>query len=202
MLRKLLFRVRGAAGNQRFPLWSQATQWMLVVAAILSTLPACDPALMPPDPTGTLTTATPDATLPSRTPARVTEVVDGDTIRVEVNGEVYPVRYIGIDAPETVHPSEPVQWMGPEASEANRRLVAGQIVYLEQDVSDTDRYGRLLRYVFLADGTFVNAELVRLGYALSSTYPPDVRHQELLRQMQREAREMARGLWGPTPVPE
>jgi micrococcal nuclease len=128
-------------------------------------------------------TATPEATpTPERVEAQVVEVVDGDTIRVNVAGEVYPLRYIGIDAPE------PDQWMGPEASQANWELVGGKTVYLEKDVSETDQYGRLLRYVFLAGGTFVNAELVRQGYAWAGTYEPDVKQQGL-------------GLWGPTPVP-
>ena len=136
-----------------------------------------------------------------RVEAQVVEVVDGDTIKVEIDGTVYPVRYIGIDCPETVHPSEPVGWMGPEACNCNRGLVEGKTVYLERDVSETDQYGRLLCYVFLADGTFVNAELVRLGYAQVSTYPPDVRYQDLLLEMQQEARDHGVGLWGPTPTP-
>jgi endonuclease YncB( thermonuclease family) len=153
------------------------------------------------EPTDTpIPTDTPTPT-PERTPARVVEVVDGDTIHVEIGGETYSVRYIGIDTPETVHPTEPVGWMGPEASEANRNLVGGKTVYLEKDVSETDKYGRLLRYVFLDDGTFVNAELVRLGYAQVSTYPPDVKYQDLFLEMQQEARDAGRGLWGPTPTP-
>lgn len=159
-----------------------------------------------PAPTDTSTpTSTPRPTdtptsVFERMEARVVEVVDGDTIKVEIGGTVYTVRYIGIDTPETVHPTKPVEWMGVQASEYNKRLVEGQTVYLEKDVSETDRYGRLLRYVYLASGTFVNAELVRLGYAQVSTYPPDVRHQDLFLQMQREAREAERGLWGPTPT--
>ena len=157
-----------------------------------------------PGPTDTPTSVpTPEATpTPERVAAPVVDVVDGDTIKVEVDGKLYTIRYIGIDCPETRHPDRPVEWMGPEATEANRQLVGGQTVYLEKDVSETDRYGRLLRYVFLADGTFVNAELVRLGYAQVSTCPPDVRYQSLFLEMQQEAREAARGLWGPTPVPE
>ncbi len=149
-----------------------------------------------PQPTDTPTPAF------ERVEAQVVKVVDGDTIKVEIDGIVYPVRYIGIDCPETVHPSEPVQWMGPEACECNRRLVEAKTVYLEKDVSETDQYGRLLCYVFLADGTFVNAELVQLGYAQSVTYPPDVRYQDLFLEMQQEAREAERGLWGPAPTPQ
>jgi len=137
---------------------------------------------------------------PERVAVPVVDVVDGDTIKVELDGRLYTIRYIGIDCPETRDPSRPVEWMGPEAAGANRRLVGGQTVYLEKDISETDRYGRLLRYVFLADGTFVNAELVRLGYAQVATYPPDVRYQSLFLEMQQKAREAARGLWGATPV--
>jgi micrococcal nuclease len=135
----------------------------------------------------------------------VVDVVDGDTIKVEVDGEVFTVRYIGIDTPETVHPTQPIEWMGPEASAANSALVDGQTVVLEKDVSETDQYGRLLRYVWLEKtGGFwllVNYELVRLGYANSSSYPPDVLYQDLFRQAEREASEAGVGLWGPTPTP-
>jgi micrococcal nuclease len=127
--------------------------------------------------------------------------IDGDTIQVVIEGEEYRVRYIGVDAPETVHPKEPVEWMGPESFAINRKLVEGKTVYLEKDVSETDQYGRLLRYVFLSDGTFVNGELVRLGFALVGTYPPDVKYQDLLLGLQQQARENDRGLWGPTPTP-
>jgi micrococcal nuclease len=109
-------------------------------------------------------TPTPEFVVIELAIAQVVEVIDGDTIKVEHLDEVYTVRYIGIDTPETLHPEKLVEWMGPEACAANKRLVEDQIVHLEQDVSDTDQYGRLLRYVHLAeDGTFVNAELVRLG---------------------------------------
>jgi hypothetical protein len=73
--------------------------------------------------------------------------------------------------------------------------VEGEQVILVKDVSETGRYGRLLRYVYLEDGTFVNAELVRQGYAVIATFPPDVRHQALFLELEREAREAGRGLW-------
>ena len=110
------------------------------------------------------------------------------------------MRYIGIDTPETKHPQKGVEWMGAEAAAKNEELVGGKVVQLEKDVSETDKYGRLLRYVWVGD-VMVNAELVRLGYAQVSTYPPDVRYQELFLELQREAREAGRGLWGPTPTP-
>ena len=77
-------------------------------------------------------------------------MIDGDTIEVDMNGSQYTVRYIGMDTPETVHPTRGVEPYGHEASKRNRELVEGKTVYLEKDISETDRYGRLLRYVYLA----------------------------------------------------
>lgn len=123
--------------------------------------------------------------------SKVIKVIDGDTIKLE-NGEV--VRYIGIDTPETVHPSEPVQCFGKQASDKNKELVEGKMVRLEKDITDKDKYGRLLRYVWVGD-LFVNDYLVREGYAYSYTYPPDVKYSEQFVQAQKEAKEGNRGLW-------
>ncbi|MSP78616.1 MAG: micrococcal nuclease [Dehalococcoidia bacterium] len=125
----------------------------------------------------------------------VVDVVDGDTIKVAIGGRLTTVRYIGVDTPETVDPRRDVQPYGPEASAANKKLVQGKMVRLEKDVSETDRFGRLLRYVYVGD-VMVNAWLVENGYAQAISYPPDVRHQDLFIKSQREAREARRGLWG------
>lgn len=136
--------------------------------------------------------------------ATVVSVTDGDTIRVLIDGQEFPVRYIGIDTPEV---SSDVEWMGREATDANVALVAGREVVLEKDVSETDRYDRLLRYVWIQepDGwLLVNLELLRQGFAQVSTYPPDVKYIDALYlDAEREARDAALGLWGtpPTPVP-
>ncbi|MBP8003208.1 MAG: thermonuclease family protein [Chloroflexi bacterium] len=130
------------------------------------------------------------ALAPAGEQALVVRVIDGDTIEVEIAGQNYRVRYIGMDTPERG------DLFFQEATDTNARLVAGQTVTMVKDVSETDRYGRLLRYVYLADGTFVNAELVRQGYALVATYPPDVAHQELFVTLQQEARKAEVGLWG------
>ncbi len=134
--------------------------------------------------------------------ATVRDIIDGDTIGVLINDRYYRLRYIGIDAPETNDPTTGRQPFGPEATAANRQLVAGQTVGLEKDVSETDRYSRLLRYVWVGD-TLVNAELVRQGFSYASTYPPDVKYQDLLAALQREAQAAGRGLWAnaPTPTP-
>lgn len=133
-----------------------------------------------------------------RESATVLSVVDGDTIRVNLRGQTATVRYIGIDTPETVDPRRGVERFGPEATEANRRLVEGRTLTLERDVSETDSFGRLLRYVYVESFTgvtMVNAELVRLGYARVATFPPDVRYQSLFLELEREARSANRGLW-------
>lgn len=123
---------------------------------------------------------------------KVAQVIDGDTIKIE-GGE--RVRYIGIDTPETVHPDEPIECYGKEASAKNKDLVDGQTVDLEKDVSERDKYGRLLRYVWVGD-QLVNEYLVREGFAHSSTYPPDVKYQSRFLEAERLAREEGKGLWG------
>ena len=130
--------------------------------------------------------------LPARELVKVDSVIDGDTFRLE-NGE--KVRLIGVDTPETVHPSKPVQYYGKEASEFTKRMLEGKKVRLEMDVQERDKYGRLLAYVYLEDGTFFNAELVKQGYAQAATYPPNVKYVELFISLQKEARENNRGLW-------
>lgn len=125
----------------------------------------------------------------------VVRVVDGDTIEVDLNGVRESVRYIGIDTPETVHPQKPVECFGREASARNRALVEGKSVVLVRDVTDRDKYGRLLRYVYI-DDLFVNEVLVREGYATVYTYPPDVREDVRLREAERVARREGVGLWG------
>ncbi len=153
--------------------------------------------------TGPISPTAPTPSLPAGVQcidASVSRVVDGDTIIVRLNGKEERVRYIGVNAPESVDPRRAVQPLGKNASEVNRRLVEGKTVCLEKDVSETDRYSRLLRYVWLGD-TLVNAELVRLGYAQAVSYPPDLKRQAFLRQTEREARDMHRGLWAlPTPT--
>lgn len=126
----------------------------------------------------------------------VTRVVDGDTIKVLVNNQEETVRYIGIDTPETVHPSKPVEFMGAEASKMNKDLImtSGGVVRLELDIQEKDKYGRYLAYVYAGE-TFINYELVRLGYARVATYPPNVKHSLDFIRAEKEARENNRGLW-------
>ena len=129
----------------------------------------------------------------------VTKVIDGDTIEIAGGRKV---RYIGIDAPESLDPRKVVQCFGEEAYKKNKELVEGKRVRLEKDVSETDKYGRLLRYVYVGD-IFVNRYLIREGYAYAYTFPPDIKYAEEFVQAQRKAREEKKGLWAvcPGPIP-
>ena len=120
-----------------------------------------------------------------QTTVKVTGIIDGDTIVIEGG---YHVRYIGIDAPEKG------EAYYQEATQANRELVLNKKVRLEKDLTNRDRYGRMLRYVY-ADDVFVNAEIVKRGYAYSKAYPPDIKYQVYLEAVEKEARLTGRGLW-------
>jgi endonuclease YncB( thermonuclease family) len=137
--------------------------------------------------------------------AVVTKVVDGDTIRVDIDGSEFPVRYIGIDAPEPDATDPNVKRLADAATSTNARLVEGQDVYLERDVSDKDQFDRLLRNVWMIDSggskVLVNLELVRLGFASATTFPPDERYAALLTSAQAAAQSEALGLWAPGSAP-
>ena len=139
-----------------------------------------------------------EATAPDHPPGvgRVVRVVDGDTIHVEVDGRREKVRYIGVDTPESVKPGTRVQCYAKRSSAFNKHLVAGQRVRLVPDAEARDRYGRLLAYVYrTSDGLFVNAALVRRGYAHTLTIPPNVAHAGEFRRLAATARRAGRGLW-------
>lgn len=129
--------------------------------------------------------------------AYVKKVIDGDTILL-LSGE--KVRYIGIDAPEMHHKNKDVMEMGEKAKQFNQSLVGGKKIRLEYDVEQYDKYGRVLAYVYLpaqagVGGTFVNAAMVKEGYAQVYTFPPNVKYQELFLKLQKEARDAGKGLW-------
>lgn len=138
--------------------------------------------------TGTAT----DIIVPVGDRARVISVYDGDTITVEIDGERYRVRYIGVNTPELSNGSTPAQVCGEEAARANRELVDGQIVTLVKDVSETDRFDRLLRYVYL-DDVFVNLWLVENGWAEAARYDPDTAFYETFRDLELDAAAENRG---------
>lgn len=124
----------------------------------------------------------------------VTRVVDGDTVEVDLEGETEDVRYIGVDTPETVKPGEPVQCYGPQASDFNHELVDGRTVRLEFDAELRDVYGRLLAYVY-AGHRFVNAELLRGGFARTLEIEPNTSRAGDLAAVEARAGEAGEGLW-------
>ena len=133
--------------------------------------------------------------LPDSVRVLVTRVVDGDTVEVDLRGAEEDVRYIGIDTPESVKPGSPVECFGPRASHFNEGLVEGEQVRLVFDEELRDDYGRLLAYVYLGD-RFINAELVRRGYARTLTIPPNDRFAGVFERAEHLAGVAGRGLWG------
>jgi micrococcal nuclease len=165
--------------------WRRALAWVLLFAAIVAV--AFERELF--GGRGV------DLTKPAAT-ATVTRVVDGDTVKVRIGGATETVRYIGMDTPETVKPNTPVQCFGKAASAYNHRLVDGRPVLLRFDAERRDRYGRLLAYVYRrSDGLFVNAALVRGGYATTLTIAPNTAHAGLFAALANRARRADRGLW-------
>jgi len=169
----------------------------MVQAAPITPSPTPPPATIDPNiPTPTALTgggsgeATPLP--PGAEFASVTYVIDGDTIDVSVGGTPYRVRYVGINTPERDEPCY------EEATNANRALVEDQIVVLVKDISETDQYGRLLRYIYVGN-TFVNAELVRAGWAEARRYEPDTTQYDFLNDLEGFAAQNNLGCW-PTGV--
>lgn len=135
----------------------------------------------------------------------VTRVIDGDTLKL-ANGQ--RVRLIGVDTPEVYESVKlyrdaqrsgqdiaAIKALGKRSSKFTKELVQGKAVRLEFDVEKKDKYGRLLAYVYLQDGTFVNAEIIKQGYASLLTYPPNVKYVDVFQKLYQEARENKRGLW-------
>lgn len=139
----------------------------------------------------------------SATAYPVVRVVDGDTIKVQIDDEDVTVRICGVDTPETVHPRKPVEHYGREASRFLSNLLTGESVYLlhDPDQPAKDRFGRIVAYVFRApDGLFVDVEIIRQGYGHVYTKKPS-QYMGLFRYYQRAAREARRGLWGEAYIP-
>ena len=133
----------------------------------------------------------------------VVKVVDGDTIDVNIDGKIERLRLIGIDTPETVDPRKSVQCFGKEASNKAKELLSGQLVSLEADESqgERDKYKRLLRYVFLVNGTNFNLYMISEGFAHEYTYDQPYKYQSEFKQAEIEARNNSKGLWSPETCP-
>jgi micrococcal nuclease len=131
--------------------------------------------------------------------AKVERVVDGDTFIARVRSRRERIRVIGVDTPESVDPNRPDEPFGKEASDFAKHYLDGETVRLAGDAEPRDRYGRMLAYVWLPDGTFWNALLAAEGYAQQLTIPPNVTYASLFRRLVSEARRNDRGLWATEP---
>ncbi|MDD2483066.1 MAG: thermonuclease family protein [Candidatus Shapirobacteria bacterium] len=135
----------------------------------------------------------------------VTKIIDGDTLMVKINDKEESVRLIGIDTPETVDPRKTVQCFGKEASLKAKELMENKIVRLDADITqmDRDKYGRLLRYVYLEDGTLINKKLIEEGFGFEYTYQVPYKFQAEFKTAQKIAEEKKMGMWadGTCPTP-
>lgn len=127
---------------------------------------------------------------------KVVEIVDGDTIKVEMNHQIETVRLLGVNTPEVSNPNKPEECFGKEASAKAKELLTNKEVYLVPDLqsSDRDKYDRLLRYVFLPDGKFINADLIKEGYAFNYIYEP-FQFMKQFDYLEKQAKENKLGLW-------
>jgi micrococcal nuclease len=167
---------------------------LLAVGILLSIALACGGAGPAAEPTPTPAITAIHQGNVTFTKALCTRVIDGDTIEVFINGTEHTVRYIGIDTPELDDERPEYRALADEAKQANIKLVEGKNISLQRDVSETDQYGRLLRYVF--DGTtFVNLVLVADGYAWAVSYPPDTMYDSLFQELQTAAQGDKLGVW-------
>ena len=182
--------IRGRAAR------TPARSTVLVTAALALTLTACSQSDFTPAPAQPY----PGLSMPAEAqgPFAVTRVVDGDTVRVLINGQDTPVRLIGIDTPETVAPNRPVECAGPEASVYAEQLMSGDRVYLELDPTQGtyDRYNRVLAYVWLEDDVMVNLAMLQTGLAEEYTYNDVYKYQQLFQQAAKLAQDNQLGLWG------
>jgi micrococcal nuclease len=150
--------------------------------------------------TGQINISAPKSSSIKETPAlyRVVKVIDGDTIKVDIGGKIENVRLIGIDTPEIANPhSSREDYFGPEAAQYAKQLLENQSVYLIPDPmeSNRDKYNRLLRYVFLEDGTLINAKLIKEGFAFNYMYEP-FQFMKQFDYLEKQAKENRLGLWG------
>ena len=123
--------------------------------------------------------------------------MDGDTLDISIGGHEVTTRLIGIDTPETKKPGTPVECWGPEATAFLENLAPpGTALLVQRDVEGRDHFGRLLAYVFrMADGLFINREIVKLGYAESLSIPPNTTHADDFEALAQRARQERLGLW-------
>lgn len=194
----LLSLIVGALGFSEYKKYLQNPDFQLFVSEVMQLVdtaptssPVASPMITSEGVLGVSDSATPSVDLHSAEIATVSAVIDGDTVTL-LDGR--KVRYVGIDAPETRSSDAQVKCFHAQATAENTRLVLNKTVQLLKDTRNIDKYGRLLRYVYV-DGTFVNEQLVAGGFARAKWYPPDTKEQVTIDAAQELAQEEKRGLW-------
>jgi micrococcal nuclease len=198
--------------KRRYLPFTYAALCLLLIGAGCEATPG--PANTPPqqiEVSQPITTTPPETTAPETKPAvqlamdlhKVVKVVDGDTVDVDIDGKTERIRIIGINTPETVDPRKLVECFGKEASARAKQLLDGKSVRLEADPSqgERDKYDRLLRFVFLEDGTDFGNTMIKDGYAHEYTYDSPYKYQSEYRAAQRDAESGKRGLWADNACP-
>lgn len=178
--------------------WRNATGWLVAFAAlVVLAYSAIDTDDQSQSSSGSTAVKSEPTTPGQKATAQVLRVVDGDTIivRPDKGGAAVRVRYIGVDTPESVKPDTPVECFGKEAAAANRRLVDGRQVELVSDRERYDKFGRTLAFVYV-DGKFVNAELIKNGFAETIEVPPNTSKAAEFAALERVAIRTRKGLWG------
>ncbi len=161
---------------------------------------ACSPTAVSPDETTATSTdlksltASEETSIAALAEGNVTRVLDETAIEANINGQLHVIRYIGVAVPAPFHLDDAKEYYSKEAYKKNYDLVNGKTIYLEKDVSETDKRGSLLRYVWVND-TMINAELIRQGYAQVIPCPPDRKYYNLFVKLQIEAQHEGKGLW-------
>lgn len=170
----------------------------LYFALIISPLPNKEKAELSPVPSGAdIKVVTPTVSPQNRQSARVIKTIDGDTVNIDMDKKTWSVRLIGLDAPEAHDPRKPVQCFAKEATNRLKDILDGKMIFLEADSTqgDKDKYNRLLRYLFLEDGTNINELMLSEGFAHEYTYNLPYKYRDDFKQAEIEARESKRGLW-------
>lgn len=137
---------------------------------------------------------------------KVKYAVDGDTIWVDIDGKDEKVRFVGVNTPEIAKDGKPAEFMADEAKDFTNSILKNKEIYLEKDISDRDKYDRLLRYIWLEEPSTnpslsdiekntLNGILVKEGYAYANYYKPDIKYQEYLKELEKSAQENKKGIW-------
>ena len=189
-----------ASASPTIPIPPTVTEPLVQPSTATAVVPTTAPEAPSVTAIATAPIAAPAEPADDKIPARISNVVDGDTVKLDFEGKVQSIRMIGIDTPEVKDPRKPVQCYGAEASAFTKKTLLGKDVLISFDPTQDkrDRYDRLLLYIWLPDGTLFNQLIIQEGYAFEYTYRIPYQYQDAFKAAENDARNAARGLWSPT----